>query len=453
MVTAVTLRETIAAIASAPGRGAIGMLRISGADALAVAQAIVGTIPEARRAGLRAFRDEAGDILDRGLCLYFPGPNSYTGEDLVELQAHGSPVVLQCLLQAACAAGARVAEPGEFSQRAFLNGRLDLSQAEAVADLIDAASRQAAVAAQRALDGEFSALITELDQAMMDLRVWVEGALDFSDEDIDWLADARVDQRLQGLIDRLDALFLRAGRGRRLRDGLQLAIAGQPNVGKSTLLNALSGAQVAIVTDIPGTTRDLLREHLVLDGVPLTLIDTAGLRETDDPVEAEGIRRARQAVAAADGWIYLVDDRLGMSTEDLQLCSDLPQTGIRIRIHNKADLSGEPIASWQERGWTCVRLSAATGLGLEVLVAVLKEQAGLTQGTESPFIARARHLEALKVARENLATAAERIRDQVMPELAAEDIRHAQIALGQITGLVSSDQLLGEIFSRFCIGK
>ena len=409
-------------------------------------------MPAPRQAGLRHFRAADGTVLDQGLVLCFPGPASFTGEDVVELQGHGGPVVLSALLATLVAHGARIAEPGEFSERAFLNDRIDLVQAEAIADLIDAASVQAVRAAQKTLDGAFSARVHEATQALTELRVFVEGALDFSDEDIDWLADARLKERL----DRLQALITQtqrdASQGQRLREGLTVAIVGAPNVGKSTLLNALAGTEAAIVSEHAGTTRDVLREHLVLDGLPLTVIDTAGLRETDDPVEREGIRRARVALDKAELALFVVDDRHGVTARDEALLATLPALP-RLVIRNKCDLAARAPEAFTHEGQPTLRLAARHGQGLDLLIAALKAHAGLAQPGEGVFLARARHLEALADCAQHLAHAARQLATRAPAEIAAEELRQAHLAIGRITGEQSSDALLGEIFRRFCIGK
>lgn len=448
--------DTIAAIATAPGRGAIGLLRLSGPQARSVAERICGPLPAPRQAGLRAFRDAAGQVLDRGLVLSFVAPNSYSGEDLVELQAHGGPVLLDLLLQAACAAGARVARPGEFSERAFVNGKLDLAQAEAVADLIDAASREAVTAAQRSLEGEFSRQVRQLADELMQIRAWIEGALDFSDEDIDWLADAQLHRRLQAWRNALAQLQAQAAQGRRLRDGMVVAIAGQPNVGKSTLLNRLAGTDAAIVSDQPGTTRDLLREHLLIDGLPLTVIDTAGLRDTDDAVEREGIRRAWAAVEKAEAILYVVDDREPDTVADQALLARLPPGLPRLLIRNKCDLSGaSPQKRVGERGIE-LSLSAASGAGLELLGAELRALAGWSATAtdkQTRFTARTRHVVALAAAGAHADQAHHGLSHRAPAETIAEELRLAQQQLGEITGLVTTEDLLGTIFASFCIGK
>ncbi len=448
-----TPRDTIAAIATAPGRGAVGILRLSGPQALAIASRLAGRLPEPRRSALRHFRDVQQQAIDQGLVLVFPGPDSFTGEDVVELQGHGGPVVLDLLLRSACALGARLARPGEFSERAFLNDRIDLAQAEAIADLIDASSVQAARAAQRSLDGELSRRVQALTDELIQLRVFVEGALDFSDEDIDWLADDALPVRLSALFDGINALLREAAQGRRLRDGLIIALTGRPNVGKSTLMNRLARADVAIVTDIPGTTRDVLRENLNLGGLPVTLIDTAGLRDSDDPVEREGIRRARVALEQAELALYLLDDREGLGEEDERLLRTLPAGRPVWVLHNKCDLSGRAPEIFEQDGRRHLRFSAASGAGLAELQQQLQVFAGLGHQAESAFSARSRHVDALQRASALVAEARQRLHEGAGPELAAEELRLAQQALGEITGRFSSDDLLGRIFGSFCIGK
>ena len=445
--------DTLAAIATAPGRGAVGILRLSGPAAFDIATQLCGSLPDPRRAALRTFRDAAGAHCDRGLVLCFEAGASYTGERMVELHTHGSPAVLDLLLQAACARGARIARPGEYTERAFLAGRLDLAQAEAVADLIDAGSRAAVLAAHRALEGEFSRQVQDLATRLMDLRVFVEGALDFSDEDIDWLSDEQLAVGLAEADTRIRDVLAQAQQGRRLRDGLVVAIAGRPNVGKSTLLNTLSRTDAAIVSPQPGTTRDLLREHLDLDGLPLTLIDTAGLRDTDDAIENEGIRRAWQALARAELVLFVVDDREGVTPEDHALIARLPQGPEHLLIFNKCDLSGAAAGAIQSEGQPGLRISASDGAGLDTLRAAIRARAGLDDRMEGTYIARARHLDALRQAQQHLAEARTALATPGTAEIAAEELRCAQQALGRITGEVSTEDLLGAVFSRFCIGK
>lgn len=442
------LPETIAAIASPPGRGGVGIVRVSGPAVAGIAKAMLGALPPARQACLRTYRAADGAAIDRGLALYFPAPASFTGEPVLELHGHGSPVVLDHLLARLIELGARSARPGEFSERAFLNDKLDLAQAEAIADLIDAGTREAATAAARSLEGEFSRRVHDLAAAFVELRVYVEAAIDFPDEDVDFLAEGDVAARLEGLIKRLSGLRASAARGAVLREGMRLAIVGAPNVGKSSLLNALSRRDSAIVTDIPGTTRDVLREVIDLDGLPIHIADTAGLRETHDPVEIEGVERARAEIGRADRVLLVVDDRAGDNAADW---ARLPDSGDRppvTLVYNKCDLSGRhagPVSGG-------VRLSAATGEGLQTLVELLRRQAGLSDG-EAEFTARRRHLEALDRAADALEAGRSQLSAAAAGELLAEDLRRAHDALGAITGTFTSDDLLGEIFSSFCIGK
>ncbi|MGQ0530107.1 MAG: tRNA uridine-5-carboxymethylaminomethyl(34) synthesis GTPase MnmE [Panacagrimonas sp.] len=445
--------ETIAAVATAPGRGAVGILRLSGPQALQIAEHIAGSLAPPRQSALREFRDHSGALIDKGLLICFPAPHSYTGEDVVELQGHGGPVVMDLLLQAACARGARPARAGEYSERAFLNDRLDLAQAEAVADLIDASSRAAVIAANRSLEGEFSRRCAHLADAMMELRVFVEGALDFSDEDVDWLSDTQLQTRLQQTQQDLEDLLTAAAQGRRLRDGLVLVIAGQPNVGKSTLLNRLAGIDAAIVSDIPGTTRDALRENLVINGLPLTVIDTAGLRDTTDSIEAEGIRRAWRALEKAELALYVVDDRAGFSAQDRELIARLPAHVQVLLIFNKCDLSGTLPRRFEHAGYSAICLSAAEDQGIHLLRDAICEVAGFGPVSDGVFSARTRHIEALRQAQSLLQAARTHLNHARAAELAAEDLRRAHAALGEITGRVTTEDLLGAVFSKFCIGK
>jgi tRNA modification GTPase len=448
--------DTIAAIATAPGRGAVGIVRLSGPLALAIAEKLTGARPPPRHAAVRPFRDEHGEAIDQGIVLLFPQPDSYTGEDVAELQGHGGPLVLDLLVRAACALGARPARPGEFSERAFLNGRLDLAQAEAIADLINAATEQAARAAQRSLQGEFSARVRALVDELIGLRIFIEGALDFSDEDVNWLEDEALRARLATLLAHLRELLGAAAQGRRLREGLVVALAGAPNVGKSTLLNRLAGAEAAIVTDIAGTTRDVLRENVNLDGLPVTLVDTAGLRDSTDPVEKIGIERAWQALAHAELVLFLVDDRFGVTEADRALLERVPKGAEVLVVRNKCDLSGQPVGAalvGAAHGRDELRLCAKSGSGLDLLKAEIRRAAGLTATGESLFSARTRHVDALQRALACAQDAETRLRESATAELAAEDLRLAQKALAEITGAFSSDDLLGRIFSQFCIGK
>jgi tRNA modification GTPase len=438
--------DTIVAIATPPGRGGVGVVRLSGRDAFAIAAALCGALPDVRVAALRQFRDAQGEVIDTGLLIRFAAPNSFTGEDVVELQAHGSPVILELIVAAAVAAGARRAGPGEFSQRAFLNDRMDLAQAEAVADLIAAASEKAARAAHRSLEGEFSRAVDAIHAALVELRVWVEAALDFPDEDVDFLADGQVASRTAELREQLEQLLARAGSGRLLTDGVRIAIIGPPNAGKSSLLNALAERDAAIVTEIPGTTRDVLRETITLAGMPVVLSDTAGLRETADRVESEGVRRARREMQSAD-LVFHVIDATDPSPHTL---TGVPESVPVLRIVNKIDLSGESAGREDEQ----VRVSAKTGAGLGVLEQAVLEMLGAESGHPGgEFSARQRHVDALISALEHVRTGKAEIRASGSGELLAEELRMAAEALGEITGRMSSDELLGAIFSSFCIGK
>ncbi|MFW5816431.1 MAG: tRNA uridine-5-carboxymethylaminomethyl(34) synthesis GTPase MnmE [Wenzhouxiangella sp.] len=437
--------DTICAVATPPGRGGVGMIRLSGPDAFSVAQRISGPLPAPRQAALRKFRDPGGQALDEGLVLAFPGPCSFTGEDVVELHAHGSPVVLELLIAACVASGARRAGPGEFSQRAFLNERMDLAQAEAVADLIAASTEKAARAARRSLEGEFSRRVDGLAEALTELRVWIEAALDFPDEDVDFLDEGDVLSRVEALREQLAELLERADGGRLLNDGIHIAIIGPPNAGKSSLLNALSRRDSAIVTATPGTTRDVLRETVSIAGLSITLADTAGLRETRDTIEAEGVRRARREMGAADLVFWVVDSSL----PEAQPPPGLPPEVPLIRIHNKIDLAGQPPREHQRSVW----LSAATGEGLALLEALVIRELGLKDSAGSEFSARQRHVDQLKRALELVDHGRAELSASASGELLAEDLRAAAEALGEITGKISADALLGRIFSSFCIGK
>jgi tRNA modification GTPase len=443
--------DTIAARATATGQGAVAIIRISGPAARAIAQAVTGLEPRPRRADLCVFRDASGAPLDRGLVLFFPSPHSFTGEDVVELHCHGGRVVGDALLAAAYARGARPAEPGEFTLRAFLNDKLDLLQAEAIADLIASGSAEAARAAMRSLDGEFSTAVVQLQQGLTALRVRIEAWLDFPDEELPFDAAPACTAELEALVASLDALLARARSGRALRDGFSLAIAGAPNAGKSSLLNRLAGYDAAIVTEIPGTTRDPLREHLTLDGLPVTVVDTAGLRETSDPIEREGVRRARAEVARADGLLWVADVREPLAAAVAAARAAHSGQGALTIVANKIDLVGRAPGLGSEAGVRVVYASAVTGAGLELLVAHIKELAGLGGETGGALSARRRHVDALLRAREQLSAACAHLTDAL--ELSAEHLRNAQTALSELTGELTSDDLLGEIFSTFCIGK
>ena len=451
------MKDTITAIATPPGRGGIGIIRVSGSSAESISKSILKTLPESKIAHIGCFYDD-DEVIDQGIALFFKNPHSFTGEDTLELHAHGGPVVLDRLLQAVVKNGARLAEPGEFSKRAFLNGKIDLAQAESIADLIDASSQQAAKSAIRSLQGEFSKRIHELVEQITELRKYVEASIDFTEEDLDLLGDGKVSEKLNAILNQLARVQVSARQGVLLREGMTVVIAGKPNVGKSTLLNALSGRDSAIVTDIPGTTRDVLREYIQLDGMPLHIIDTAGLRDSEDVIEQEGVRRAREEMEKADCVLFMVD------SDD-----EMPESGTIIR--NKIDLTNElprvssrnllsPSSSSRnlrskypgsrELNQTIIYISAKQQFGIELLKNHLKEIMGFNATSESAFIARRRHLEALDKAHQFLVTAQD---DFKSIELLAENLHLAQNALSEITGAFTSDDLLGLIFSSFCVGK
>jgi tRNA modification GTPase len=451
-------QDTIAAPATPPGRGGIGILRLSGPQVAAIAQSLLGRLPRPRHATLAAFLDVDGEPIDAGLALYFPGPASFTGEDVLELHGHGGPVVMELLLARVLELGARRARPGEFTERAFLAGKVDLAQAEAVADLIEAGSTQAARAAMRSLQGEFSVEVEALAAAVTELRVYVEAAIDFPDEDVEFLQAPEVAARFGDIAARFERLNHAARQGRLLRDGLHVVIAGKPNAGKSSLLNQLAGHEAAIVTAIPGTTRDLLRERIDIDGLPLHVVDTAGLRDTADVVEGEGVRRARAEIARADVVLYVVDATTEPGPEALRAeLAALPAGAPVLLVWNKVDLVREKRGQSpfpDEKGTVPFSpLSARTGFGLDELRSRLKERAGYEQGGTGTFSARARHVEALTRASEHVEHAQALLAQRSSFELVAEELRLAHAALGEITGTVSSDDLLGRIFGSFCIGK
>jgi tRNA modification GTPase len=436
--------DTIAAVATAPGRGAIGIVRVSGARAPEIARQLIGRLPAPHRASLATARDAAGRPLDEGLALYFRAPRSYTGEHCFEFHGHGGSVVLHAVLAACLDAGARLAEPGEFTRRAFLNGRMDLAQAEAVADLIDAASMEAACSAMRSLSGEFSAAIRALGARLVELRALTEATLDFPEEEVDALHRDDACARLARLRAQLDGLLARSREGSLLRSGIQVVLAGPPNVGKSSLLNRLAGEERAIVTPIPGTTRDALRETILIEGVPLNLVDTAGLRESRDEVERLGVERAHRELARADLVLAVHDCTVRGCAPALEA----QESAARIDVYNKVDLAPGFIAPAGPHAAVCV--SAKTGAGIDALRHAILQAAGWRSHGESVFLARERHLRALQAAARHLASAAERANEW---ELFAEELRLAHRALGAITGEFTADELLGEIFSRFCIGK
>jgi len=443
--------DTIVAIATPPGKGGVGIVRISGPEVQQILRNLVGQIPSPRHAALASFLEADGVIIDTGLVLFFPNPHSFTGEDVVELHGHGGLVVMDNLLKRVIELGARQARAGEFSERAFLNNKIDLTQAEAIADLIDAQSQQAARSAMQSLQGEFSKKIHHLVYEVIQLRTYVEAAIDFPDEEIDFLSDGKVAEWLATLLKELRTILTQATQGRILREGMSVVIAGQPNAGKSSLLNALSGQESAIVTAIPGTTRDVIREHINLDGLPLHIIDTAGLRATADGIEQEGIRRAWKEIEKAEVVLMIIDSSESLmnqnkAIEELQaVVSNKPF----LIIKNKIDLNH--FTPKIENN--IIYLSAKTEEGVELLREELKKIAGYNPSSENQFIARRRHLEALKKAEQFLSIGQKQLHESAAGELLAEDLRQAQQALSEITGQFTSDDLLGSIFSSFCIGK
>ena len=449
-----TRTDTICAVATPPGTGGLGIVRLSGPGVPDIARTLLGGLPEPRHATLADFRDSLGEVIDTGLALYFPSPHSFTGEHVLELQGHGGAFVLQRLMQRVLELGARAARPGEFSERAFLNDKMDLVQAEAIADLIDSGSDAAARAAQRSLQGLFSDRVKEMQAVLTDLRVFVEAAIDFPDEEIDFLAESDVLQRMAAARKRLSDLLDEARQGRLLRDGIVLAIVGRPNSGKSSLLNALSGQDSAIVTDIPGTTRDVLREQIDIGGIPVHVADTAGIRETSDVIEAEGVRRARQALETAD-LVLLIRDTGGEEDPGDDLGSEVPEGIASIDVMNKIDLLPESqLRSAQEAGpKRTVWISARTGQGMDTLKARIRDAVGASEQAEGSFSARQRHIDALKRAARHLDAGRSAMETTGAGELLAEELRLAQQALGELTGELLPDDLLGEIFSSFCIGK
>ena len=442
--------EIIAAIATAQGRAGIGVIRVSGPSLEWFVERLIGRIPEPRRAVRAEFRDGRGGAIDDGIALYFRAPHSYTGQDVVELHGHSGPVVLNTLLHRCFELGARLAEPGEFTRRAFLNDKLDLAQAEAVADLIDAATQSAARCALRSLRGEFSAAIHALVTQLVELRMLVEATLDFPDEEIDALDRSAARERLARLRTEVAGILTRAKQGSLLRLGVHVVLAGQPNVGKSSLLNRLAGEELAIVTPIPGTTRDSVRQAVEIEGVPLNIVDTAGLRDSGDEVERLGMERTWSEIERADLLLLIVDARCGVTAEDEAIASRLSARLRRILIYNKIDLANERARIEERTGTSAVFLSAKTGEGIDLLQQVLLRHAGWEIAEESIFMARERHLVALRGAAERLETATAQF-DAL--ELLAEELRLAQSELSSITGEFTADDLLGEIFARFCIGK
>ncbi len=442
-------RDTIVAAATAPGKGGIGIVRISGDDVEKLAAAMLGNVPEPRLATHAKIHDKHGHELDSGIALYFPGPASYTGESVLEFHGHGGPVVVASVIDAAVELGARRAAPGEFSKRAFLNGKLDLVQAEAIADLIDSGTSQAARAALRSLSGSFSHAVENLQQLLINLRMHVEAAIDFPEEEIDFLSDQDLLRKIDACAKAFAKLQREASIGRVLRDGLQLVIVGKPNVGKSSLLNLLSGQDAAIVTEVAGTTRDILKERIEIDGLAVELVDTAGLREDPDRVEAEGIRRAREALKNADGVLWIQD---ASESEAGELDEDIPDEIPVIILRNKIDVSGDAPGPLKDDA-TTLNVSARTAAGIDDLRETVRQLAGYRDLGEGAFTARRRHVEAIAMAAAHFQRGREALERHKAGELLAEDLRLAHEALGEVTGTMSSDDLLGRIFSEFCIGK
>ncbi len=458
MQTETDFNDTIVAQATPPGRGGVGIVRVSGKASKLVAEKLLGHCPKPRRAEYLPFRNTKGELLDEGIALYFPGPNSFTGEDVLELQGHGGPVLIDMIIKAILELpGIRPARPGEFSERAFLNDKLDLTQAEAIADLIDTNSEQAAKAALQSLKGEFSHKIDQLVDAVIHLRMYVEAAIDFPDEEIDFLSDGKVAGDLSDIIDQLFHIEHQARQGTLMREGMRIVIAGRPNAGKSSLLNALAGRESAIVTEIAGTTRDVLREHIQIDGMPLHIIDTAGLRESPDQVEQIGIERAWEEIRQADRVLFMVDSQQtsAIHPDDIwpEFFAQLPEAMPFTVIRNKVDLTRESIGIDEHNGIPVLHLSAKTGHGIELLRDHLKHCVGYTTSAEGSFMARRRHLDALAKAKAHLLQGQEQLELNLAGELLAEELRLAQQHLNEITGEFTSDDLLGQIFGSFCIGK
>ena len=450
--------ETICAVATPAGRGGISIIRLSGQKSLSAAEIILGFTPTPRHAHYCPFHNTLGDVLDTGIALYFPAPDSFTGEDVIEFQAHGGPYVMDMLLQELLSLDIRLADPGEFSQRAFLNDKIDLAQAEAIADLIDSNSEEAARFALRSLQGEFSALINDMVQSIIHLRMYVEAAIDFPEEEVDFLGTGEVENKLSGIRNQLNDVLLKARQGTIMKDGLTVVIAGEPNAGKSSLLNVLAGQSRAIVTDIAGTTRDTLCEHISIDGMPLHIIDTAGLHESEDEVEQEGIRRAWEAIREGDLVLLLIDssNSFNVQTSSLyqELIKEMDDPGNLFLVFNKIDLlDTEPGQTETIRPHQTFHISVKDQEGLDLLKEAMKKHAGLSTTVEGGFIARRRHLDALNKASDFLLAAASQLENNKAGELVAEDLREAHMALESITGQFTPDDLLGEIFTSFCIGK
>lgn len=443
--------DTIAAIATASGNGGVGIIRISGSKARQIAVELTRLELKPRYAHFCPFLEHNGSLLDSGLCLFFPAPASYTGENVVELQGHGGMVVLDMLLRRVLSLGARLAHPGEFTERAFLNNKLDLAQAEAVADLIESSTEQSVRSAQKSMQGMFSEQVNALVDELTELRMFVEAAIDFVDEEIDFLGDGVVEEKICDLSARIAKIQNTAQQGRLLRDGMTVVLAGKPNAGKSSLLNALAGHEAAIVTDIAGTTRDVLKERIQIDGMPLHIIDTAGLRDSDNAIEQEGIRRAHLEMQRADCILLLVDAREGQA--DPELLKQLPQNSKLTTVFNKIDLVGKQPQLLETETGNEIYLSIKPKNGLELLTQHLKQLMGYSAATENVFIARRRHIEALSQAQESVQNALTQLQSSLAGELVAEDLRLAQNSLAEITGKFTPDDLLGKIFSSFCIGK
>lgn len=442
--------DTITAQATPPGRGGVAIVRVSGPLVKDITQHLLGCELAPRQATYLPFRDINNELIDQGVALFFPNPHSFTGEDVLELQGHGGPVVVDMLVQRILTLGARLARPGEFSERAFLNGKMDLTQAEAIADLISASSTQAVRSAMRSLQGEFSKDIHSLNEKIIYLRMYVEAAIDFTDEEIDFLADDTISSSLAAIGDELNAIQHKAKQGSFLREGITAVIAGAPNVGKSSLLNCLSGKDIAIVTDIPGTTRDVLRDHILIDGMPMHIIDTAGLRQSEDIVEQEGIRRAYQEIEQADIVLYVSDASVA-HVPLLTLQDEVTRPLIFIR--NKIDLTQELPSCKTEYDRTVISISAKSGMGIDLLKQKIKDCVGFNHGGDGVYLARRRHLDALAKAEAHVQLALHQLQQARAGELAADDLRLAQRALNEITGEFTADDLLGRIFSSFCVGK
>ncbi|MDN4502289.1 tRNA uridine-5-carboxymethylaminomethyl(34) synthesis GTPase MnmE [Alteromonadaceae bacterium BrNp21-10] len=450
--------QTITAQATAPGKGGVGIIRVSGSQSADIAKAILGKVPATRMAEYLPFHDENGRIIDQGIALFFQGPNSFTGEDVLELQGHGGQIVMDMLLKTIIKHnGIRIAKPGEFSERAFLNDKLDLAQAEAIADLINASSEQAARSALLSLQGEFSQQIHSLVELTIHLRMYVEAAIDFPDEEIDFLSDGKVLNDLNHIIEQVEQVKNKTKQGTLLQEGMKVVIAGRPNAGKSSLLNALAGRDTAIVTDIAGTTRDVLKEHIHIDGMPLHIIDTAGLRESPDVIEQIGIERAWAEIEQADRVLFMLDSTETKATDPHEIWPEfvdrLPEKLKITVIRNKSDLSGENIGIQVINHIPVIQLSAANKLGTDILAQHLKDCMGFSSSTEGQFLARRRHLDAIAHAAEHLQQGKSQLLDNLAGELLAEELRLCQQYLNEITGEFSSDDLLGKIFSSFCIGK